>query len=273
MTPGLPPLKARFYNEIATKIAMDRAEIVGVGTTFTIVLPRVADAAVTSDSSPAALAVPTGSETVLVAEDEAALWLAGRLAQEAKLNADAVTNLGIYCALSAIAGAKVTLANEDTGVSRTVTTNTAGAFSFPDLPVGSYRVEVEAPGFKTFVQTKVLINVADVREVNAKLETGAVTETVSVEANPNAVKTVGAEIAGLVSGEQVRELPLNGRNFEYLGEDPFLASRMVVGYIRGVQSQGVMATVKHYAVNNVEQGRQSLSAAVSERMRVTHSPA
>ena len=114
---------------------------------------------------------------------------------------------------AATSGAKVTLLNEATGVSRTVTTNTSGAYSFPDLPVGSYRVEVESAGFKTAVQTKVVINVADVREVNVKLETGAVTETVSVEANPNAVKTVGAEISGLVSGDQVRELPLNGRNF------------------------------------------------------------
>ena len=114
---------------------------------------------------------------------------------------------------AAMSAAKVTLTNEATGVSRSVTTNTAGAYSFPDLPVGSYRVEVESAGFKTAVRSKVVINVADVREVNVKLETGAITETVSVEANPNAVKTVGAEIAGLVSGEQVRELPLNGRNF------------------------------------------------------------
>src|SRR5512140_3559384 len=114
---------------------------------------------------------------------------------------------------AAVSGAKVTLANEETGLTRTVSTNPAGNYSFADLPVGSYRVEVEIAGFKTAVRSKVEINVADVREVNVRLETGAVTETVSVEANPNAVKTVGAEIAGLISGEQVRELPLNGRNF------------------------------------------------------------
>jgi hypothetical protein len=114
---------------------------------------------------------------------------------------------------AAVSGAKVTLANEETGLSRTVSTNPAGNYSFADLPVGSYRVEVELAGFKTAVRSKVVINVADVRDVNIRLDTGAVTETVSVEANPNAVKTVGAEIAGLISGEQVRELPLNGRNF------------------------------------------------------------
>jgi hypothetical protein len=63
------------------------------------------------------------------------------------------------------------------------------------------------------VRSKLELNVADVRASDFQLETGAVTETVNVEANTLAVKTVGGEVAGLVTGEQVRELPLNGRNF------------------------------------------------------------
>ncbi len=114
---------------------------------------------------------------------------------------------------AAIPGATVTLTNEETGVARSVTTNNAGNYSFADLPVGSYKAQVELPGFKTAVRSKIVLNVADVRDVDVRLEPGAVTETVTVEANPMAVKTVGAEIAGLVTGEQVRELPLNGRNF------------------------------------------------------------
>jgi beta-glucosidase len=57
----------------------------------------------------------------------------------------------------------------------------------------------------------------------------------------------------------------NGRNFEYLGEDPQLAGRIAVGYIRGVQSQGVLATVKHFAVNNQETERRNVSAEVDAR--------
>ncbi len=117
---------------------------------------------------------------------------------------------------AAVSGAKVTLQNEATGVSRTISTNAQGNYVFPDIPVGSYQVEVEFAGFKLAQQTKIQTSVADVRVADVKLETGVITDTVTVEANPNAVKLVGAEIAGMISGEQVRELPLNGRNFMQL---------------------------------------------------------
>jgi hypothetical protein len=112
-----------------------------------------------------------------------------------------------------IAGAEVTVTNEDTGLTRSVTTNSAGIYAFPELPVGSYKIAVEAAGFTSAVHSRITLNVADVREVNVQLSTGAVTEIVNVEVAAVAVKTVGAEIAGVISGEQARELPLNGRNF------------------------------------------------------------
>jgi hypothetical protein len=115
-----------------------------------------------------------------------------------------------------VPAAKVTLKNEETGLTRTMPTNSSGNYSFADLPVGSYRIEVESPGFKTAVRTKIGISVADVRAVDIQLSTGDVAETVSVEASAGGVKTVGAEISGLITGEQVRELPLNGRNFMQL---------------------------------------------------------
>jgi beta-glucosidase len=59
--------------------------------------------------------------------------------------------------------------------------------------------------------------------------------------------------------------PLCGRNFEYMGEDPFLASTMVVPMVRGIQSQGVLATVKHFACNNQEWDRNRISSEVDER--------
>ena len=67
---------------------------------------------------------------------------------------------------------------------------------------------------------------------------------------------------------------MNGRNFEYFGEDPFLASRIAVGYINGVQSQGVSATAKHFMANNSEFDRHNTNAIIDERtMREIYLPA
>ena len=115
-----------------------------------------------------------------------------------------------------IAGAKVTVKNEDTGLTRSGTTTSDGIYAFAELPVGSYRVEVEHPGFKAEVRSKITLNVADARAIDIQLATGDVTEVVNVEVPAVAVKTVGAEISGLVTGQEVRALPLNGRNFMQL---------------------------------------------------------
>ena len=66
-------------------------------------------------------------------------------------------------------------------------------------------------------------------------------------------------------GINIIRSPLNGRNFEYQSEDPFLVSKMVVGYIRGVQDQGISACVKHFLANNQESKRTTINVEMSER--------
>lgn len=66
-------------------------------------------------------------------------------------------------------------------------------------------------------------------------------------------------------GVNIYRTPLNGRNFEYMGEDPYLAARMVVPYIQGVQQNGVAACVKHFALNNQETQRMDIDVQVSDR--------
>lgn len=66
-------------------------------------------------------------------------------------------------------------------------------------------------------------------------------------------------------GVNIYRTPLNGRNFEYMGEDPYLASKMVVPYIQGVQSNGVAACVKHFALNNQEINRHTVNVIVDDR--------
>jgi beta-glucosidase len=93
--------------------------------------------------------------------------------------------------------------------------------------------------------------------------------------NPQLAEQAGAEIARdarakgvhflLGPGVNIYRAPMNGRNFEYFGEDPFLASRLAVAYIRGVQSQGVSATIKHFMGNNSEFDRHNTDSVIDER--------
>jgi hypothetical protein len=115
-----------------------------------------------------------------------------------------------------VTGAKVTVKNEGTGFTRTGDTNSEGIYSFQELPVGNYRIEVEQTGFKAEVRSKIAVSAADTRAVDVQLQTGNMTEVVDVEVSGLAVKTTGADVSGIVSGETARELPLNGRNFMQL---------------------------------------------------------
>ena len=75
-------------------------------------------------------------------------------------------------------------------------------------------------------------------------------------------------------GVNIYRTPLNGRNFEYMGEDPYLSSLMVVPYIQGVQQNGVAACVKHFALNNQEVNRMTINVEVSDRaLREIYLPA
>lgn len=101
--------------------------------------------------------------------------------------------------------------------------------------------------------------------------------------NPELAQRVGTEIGRdarakgvhflLGPGVNIYRAPMNGRNFEYFGEDPYLASRIAVGYINGVQSQGVSATIKHFMGNNSEFDRHNTDSVIDERtMREIYLP-
>src|SRR5258706_9744495 len=80
---------------------------------------------------------------------------------------------------AAVAGAKVTVTNEDTGLTRSVTTNSAGIYSFTELPVGTYKIAVESAGFNPAVRSKIGLNVADARAVDVQLTTHEADETLT----------------------------------------------------------------------------------------------
>ncbi len=116
-----------------------------------------------------------------------------------------------------VPNATVTVTNTDRNqLVRALQTNSAGEYVASLLPVGRYSVAVEVSGFKRFVKTDIVLNVSDRLVVDVPLQTGAPTETVNVEAVPQEVNLQNAAVEGLITGAQVRELPLNNRNYEQL---------------------------------------------------------
>lgn len=117
----------------------------------------------------------------------------------------------------AMANAKVTITNADqTAEVRSISTNDHGQYSATLLPVGRYTVTVEAANFKKAVHTGIVLHVDDNLSVDFRLEVGAVTETVTVQAAAVEVNTQDATATGVITGTQVRELSLNSRNYAQL---------------------------------------------------------
>ena len=112
-----------------------------------------------------------------------------------------------------IVGAKVAVTNTATDVSFNTVTSSIGAFSLAQLPVGTYTVTITAPNFKVFKVDDVEVHVSTDTTINGSLSPGATTQTVTVEANQVQVETASASVGEVVTGEQTRELPLNGENF------------------------------------------------------------
>ncbi len=116
-----------------------------------------------------------------------------------------------------VPNASVTVTNTDQNiVIRTLETSDRGEYVATFLSVGHYAVTVEAKGFKKTIQTGIMVNVNDKLTVNFTLEVGLINETVTVEANAVQVELQSATAAGLVNPTEVKELPLNARNYEQL---------------------------------------------------------
>jgi Carboxypeptidase regulatory-like domain len=129
-------------------------------------------------------------------------------------------------------GATVTLTNTGTGLVRVVTTDSNGEFTAPSLPTGTYSVKAELSGFKTVTRPDVPLGVDQRVRIDVKLEIGAVEESVTVTGSSPLVQTSSSELGTTVGEEQIKTLPLNGRNFVNL-------TRTVPGVVRGIPGANI----------------------------------
>lgn len=117
---------------------------------------------------------------------------------------------------SVVPGATVTARNTGTGAVQATTSDTEGRYRIPALPVGDYEVQTELQGFQTVVRTGIRLSAGADVVVDVRLPVGEITELLTVEATVPLVNTTSASLGTVVDPVQIRELPLNGRNFEEL---------------------------------------------------------
>src|SRR5207248_9032290 len=108
-------------------------------------------------------------------------------------------------------GVEVTVRQTDTGAVRSAISNETGSYVLSNLPIGPYRLEAALPGFRTFVQTGIVLQVNGAPVINPVLNVGQVTEQVEVQANASLVETHSTGVGELIDSQRVVELPLNGR--------------------------------------------------------------
>lgn len=112
-----------------------------------------------------------------------------------------------------VPNAKVTVTNTATNISHDTTTDSSGSYQVLQLPIGSYKIAVNAPGFEeTVVESKTALQINETLRINVQMQIGKVTGEVTVESQASQVETENQTIGETVSGQAIYELPLNGRN-------------------------------------------------------------
>ena len=129
-------------------------------------------------------------------------------------------------------GVSVTVTQVDTGQSRTYVTDANGEYTAPSMPTGTYRVHAELQGFKAVTLEGIRVSVDQRVRIDVQLEVGAMTETVEITATTPLVQSSSSDLSTTVQEEQIKALPLNGRNFVSL-------TRTVPGVMRGIPGSNI----------------------------------
>ena len=163
-----------------------------------------------------------------------------------------------------VSGATVRLINDETGFNRTIVTGGNGSFNFASVPPGTYKVEVEAAGFKKLIQSNVQALVDKSAEVNAMLEAGNISEVVNVAGGDiqSIVNTQDASLGNNFVSKQIQELPLEGRNVGNL-------LSLQPGVTRGGAVTGSRSDQSNITLDGIDVNDQQLGTAFTPVVRVT----
>jgi hypothetical protein len=160
--------------------------------------------------------------------------------------------------------AKLTATNIATGLSYSTTSSKDGLFAFVDLPIGNYSVKVERAGFKTYDVAHIHLDLDEIFNLKATMEVGVVSDTITVEANAAQIETTSMQLGSTVTGTQIVELPLNGRNWTQLMQlQPGVqgaSDRFGVGNTGGgFSSSGAETQQNSFLINGVDSNDTSIN--------------
>lgn len=142
----------------------------------------------------------------------------------------------------AIIGAKVNLINEGTNISREMQTSGSGAYLFLEVPVGSYEVDVNQPGFKKYARKGIVLVLNEIATVDITLQVGSNIDTVEVTGAPPVIDTTTTQLGAVMTDQSVRELPLNSRNtYQMLQLQPGVQSQLGADLFYGSSNSGVVS--------------------------------
>jgi hypothetical protein len=166
---------------------------------------------------------------------------------------------------AAIAGATIRLTHLATNAVTEVRSDERGQYRTPPLRIGEYTLSVEAAGFKGFNQRGVVLEIGDARKLDAELQIGQASESVSVEASAPLLQTADATVGTVINNQQIENLPLNGRDYLQLaalssGTIPSVAgvTNGVTGTPVGVSIGGQVGTAAAFLLDGVDNNSQTI---------------
>src|SRR5436190_5382977 len=153
-------------------------------------------------------------------------------------------------------GVELTATQTATGINRTIVTNETGSYVLPNLPLGPYKLEAALPGFRTYVQTGITLQVNSKPTINVVLQVGQISEQVEVQANSALVETRSLSVGQVMETARIMELPLNGRNAQELillqgGAAQLMANGQTFPGRLLIASAGSLGTSTEYTLDGI----------------------